>query len=61
MKKVYCKNCKYTIMGSCFFGKEKKEINEFNGDYTFSTKGRIKDNCQGECSNYKRKWWIVWT
>lgn len=64
MVKVYCKNCKWDNwyggircmkdttkkVKETFCGKEKEEVYLWKKEF----------NLDGNCPNYKRKWWKFW-
>ena len=56
--KVYCEDCRYSSFlryNTCFY----KEKEYRNLDINVMYFGQ-NDNDEGECKNYKRKWWKFW-
>jgi hypothetical protein len=66
MKKVYCKNCKYSYMASkgyCLSAKAHGLSEFISADkFNFSNENVLPDdkknfNNNGMCKYYKKKWW----
>lgn len=68
-KKVYCKNCKWSMFLFCYPPKERKKDAYFSaGDpwilascmKKYAHQRREELNEDGNCQYYKHKWWKFW-
>lgn len=62
-KKVYCKNCQYITRCdqgymACSFNA--KKINEYTDNDYFKLRRLEVYNFNGNCLDYKKKWWKFW-
>jgi len=63
--KVYCRKCRYSECDrwlGCFYryGTTIYTGARKHTSLTDTTLNKIEQNKNGDCKNYKRKWWQIW-